>query len=329
MSVNSNSNSKQRLVAILAAAIIALLIGNGYLLYKNSTNNSLIEKQTSELDEAEKVKAELEKQYYEAMSSLEEMRGKNVTLDKQIEEQKAELTKQKNRIADLIVKEKNLGKAREELKTLKAQLDQYIAENAQLRQDKEQLTSENTQLTQDKQILSSRVQESETKNQELSSAKATLISEKQALETEKERLNKKVNVGSVVKTNNISVQGMKVKDSGKEVKKSYARNIERLKICFDATANQVVEAGKETFYVQVIDPLGQTLAEESRGAGIIKSSSDNSEVRYTTKEEINYKNDSQTVCINWDPSGELKKGQYKVRVFNKGYLAGESTVSLK
>ena len=74
-------NSKQRFIAIAAAAIVALLIINAILLVsynKRGTENAQL---TSQLDESEQLKAELQEQYYTALSELEEMRGSNEELN--------------------------------------------------------------------------------------------------------------------------------------------------------------------------------------------------------------------------------------------------------
>ena len=63
--MNSSKNSKQKLIAGAAIVILALLGVNAYLLYNGSQKDTLITQQTAEIDEAEKLKTELEKQYYE------------------------------------------------------------------------------------------------------------------------------------------------------------------------------------------------------------------------------------------------------------------------
>lgn len=54
----------------------------------------MIKGQNAELIESTKVKADLEKTYYQALSDLEEMRGNNSELNAMIETQKTELKKQ-------------------------------------------------------------------------------------------------------------------------------------------------------------------------------------------------------------------------------------------
>ena len=91
------SNSSQRLIAIATVVIIALLGINGYLLYNKITKDRLIEEQKQELISSEKMQAELEKEYYQSLSDLEEMKTANEELNAIIEQQKGELKSQKDR----------------------------------------------------------------------------------------------------------------------------------------------------------------------------------------------------------------------------------------
>ena len=99
-------------------------------------------------------------------------------------------------------------------------------------------------------MLSDEVQKERTMNDELTSAKAALVSEKESMETEKSALSKKVNLASVIRVNDVSASGWKNKQSGKPKKKSYAKNVEYLKICFNTTANEITDQGMEQFYVE-------------------------------------------------------------------------------
>ena len=88
-------NSKQKLIAV-SAVIIFLLLATviGLAVRLNNVGNTKAALST-QLDESEQLKAELEKQYYEALSELEEMRGSNEELNALIESQKEELKTQK------------------------------------------------------------------------------------------------------------------------------------------------------------------------------------------------------------------------------------------
>ena len=56
-------------------------------MYNKAQQDKVIAKHKMELDDAEQVKVELEKEYYEALSDLEELRGDNTELNAMIENQ--------------------------------------------------------------------------------------------------------------------------------------------------------------------------------------------------------------------------------------------------
>ena len=90
-----NDGSKQRIIAIAAVIILALLAVNIALLVGYNKKGAKANELSSMLDESEQLKVELEKQYYDALSELEEMRGSNEELNALIDQQKEELSQQK------------------------------------------------------------------------------------------------------------------------------------------------------------------------------------------------------------------------------------------
>jgi len=327
-----SKDSKQRLTAIGAVAIVALLGICAFLMFQNVNNNQTISQQEVKIDEAEKLKLELEKQYYASLSELEEMRGGNEELNAVIDQQKVELKEQKDKIARYIRQGKStkadLAKAREEMTNLRVQMDGYMSENNKLKQDNEILVQQNGELNAVKVSLEGEVATARVMNDELVTAKAALVSQKESLETENASLADKVNVASVVKVMSVKGEGFKIRKSGKVKVKSRASSVDRIRICFDATDNAVVEGGVEKFYVRVINPVGETLAVEDLGSGILTSNM-SEDIRYTKVKEIDYNNEETQACMLWEPNTEFQKGKYNVEVYNKGFLAGKGSFELK
>ena len=323
------NTSNQRLIAIATVVIIALLGVIGYLLYTKINQDKLIKQQSEELISTEKLQAQLEKEYYQALADLEEMRGTNEELNALIETQKTELKSQKDRISVLLKNSKDLETARSEIVNLKTGAEKYLAEIKQLREENTVLSSANQQLTTEKQQLSSEVEARTMENEELSEAKATLTSEKESLMEEKTMLTKKVNIASVVKVQNIDASGYRLKSSGKEAETKKADRIDGLKICFVALDNPIATAGIERFYVRVISPLGETLSADDSGSGVLRNPNTGDEVRYTQFRDVDYDQKESNVCMNWQPDLPFNPGQYTVEVYNKGFLAGMTTVNLK
>jgi myosin heavy subunit len=309
-------------IAILAIAAIGLLVTS---ISQNQAKTELAGK----YNESEKLKADLEKQYYSALSELEEMKGSNEEMNTLIDKQKEELTAQKGRIDVLLRDSKNLGAARTELKNLRAQVVQYVAEINQLKEQNGELTANVNKLSEEKTALETNLEQERTVRTEVETARAALVSEKETLEKDKAALSSKVNFASVIKVSGIEVQGLKAKSNGKFSKGRQAKDVSQLQICFNTSANEVAEAGNEMYHIRVIDPQGVTLSVEDLGSGIFKSSSTGEEMPFTTAKEFDYNQSASQLCTNWTPNQPFTKGTYKVEVFNKGHMAGSSSFALK
>ena len=322
------NSSNQRLIAIVTVVIIGLLGVIGYLFYNKINQDKLIKEQSEELISTEKLQAQLEKEYYQALADLEEMRGTNEELNALIDTQKQELKSQKDRISVLLKDSKDLEAARSELTKLKATAEKYLAEINTLREENTQLSSSNAQLTEQNTSLTDEVQARTMENEELSAARAQLTAQNETLQTEKMTLSKKVNIASVIKIQDIDVSGYRLKSSGKESETRRANKIDGLKICFTALDNPIAGTGKERFHVRVISPIGETMS-NGQGSGILMNPNTGEEVRFTQYRDVDYNNEETNYCMNWQPDIAFDPGQYTVEVYNKGFLAGMSTVNLK
>lgn len=326
----STDNRAKKLLPWAIAAVVALVGTNiATFVGLNGRKTELTTTQV-ELKKEEDLNAQLDQQYKDAVAQLEEMKGKNTELNSLIDQQKAELTTQKDKIVGLINVKKDLTGARNEMSRMKATVQGYVDQIALLEQDKKNLTENVATLTTEKSKLQEDFTKERADKEMVMTAKTAVEQEKAKIEEEKAVLAKKTEIGSVVRITNIATTGYTVSEKGKEKEKTHAKNIDRLKWCFDALENRVIEGGDETFYVRVIDPTGVAIATTSGGGGVLKLN-DGREVQYTTTTKANFKNDMQNICMTWDSKGNatLAKGKYLIEVYNKGYLAGKSSFDLK
>jgi predicted nucleic acid-binding Zn-ribbon protein len=327
--MNSSRDTMNKQRTIFIVTIIVLIGVIGFLLINNNQKTKQVEEQTVALEETEKLKSDLEKQYYEALSELESQRGTNEELNALIERQKEELKQQKNQIGQLLNSRADLNKARQQIADLKNNVDRYLAEIKDLKELNDILNSENQSLQTKTTQLSAEVEKEKTEKQELAIERSVLSNEKDKLEKNNSVLSKKVNKASVLNASNIVVTGLQVKSSGKERKKSRAGSVDRLKVCFAVAENNIADSGYERYYIRIVAPGGFTLGTESDGSGSFSSSDDNTSIRYTLIKEFDYNNNKQDICLNWDQDNDFQKGEYKIEIYNKGYLAGSSTFKLK
>lgn len=322
----SNSNAKTLLA--VAGAIILLLLGTNIALWVSRISPKDHNATVSKLEESEKLKIELEKQYTEATMQLEEMKGTNDELNSLIEKQKEELGTQRAKIDDLIQNKKDLSGARRELDNLRGQIASFQAKIAELEGKNADLTNQVGTLASERDELTNSLTGERTAKEQALSERDAVSMERNKIDEERQMLSKKVNIASVVKVGSITGQGFEIKKSGKEVDKRFAKNVERIKICFQATDNKVVDGGTETFYIRIITPLGETLT-TGQGSGVLTNQASGEQVPYTQVKDIQYSNDATDVCLVWDPGMEIKKGNYDVEIYNKGYLAGKGSFQLK
>ncbi|HMV23776.1 MAG TPA: hypothetical protein PKN57_03670 [Saprospiraceae bacterium] len=320
--MSAQNDNRNKILGIAIAAIIALLGVNAYLLYNKSKLTTANTQLSTQLDETSKLKLELEQQYNESLSKLEEMRGDNEEMNAMIDKQKSDLQAQKNQISNLLKNKGDLSKAKEQIAQLISQRDQFMAQLEELKMKNEQLTADNTKLTTD-------LQSEKANTESLTAAKAALVSEKDNLASQNEKLSSKVTRASVIPVSKVEITGLKVDSKNKEHKKRYAKNIDRLRVCFDAAANDITEGGNETFFIRMINPTGETLAREDMGSGTLTTTDTKEKIRYTSSKDIEYSKTATQVCLNWDQAEALAKGVYQVEIYNKGYKCGEGSFKLK
>ncbi len=319
-----NQNKPNQNFIAIAAVIGVLLLGIiGYLAYQNVQKNRQLELTMSDMDETQKLKAELETQYNQALTDLEGQKSTNQELNAVIDQQKAELEQQRDKISGLLKNKGSLDKARVEIDNLKSQASQYMAQIEKLKSENAALAGENLNLSTEKERLAADLQSKAAENEELSTTKALLVNEKQTL-------SEKVNVASVIKMKSISAVGQKVKGSGKVKDENSAKSVDQIKVCFTTVENEVTKAGAEKFFVRIVNPLGETLAIEDMGSGMLTNKKTGEEVRFTKMEEIDYSNNEAQSCVVWAPNNaSFVKGEYLVEVYNKGFMAGTTKLKLK
>lgn len=322
------TTKKSNLLSYAIIAVILLLGLNGYQWYNNNKLETTTITQKEELFELEKIRGELDQDYKAAIEGLEELRGDNKELNELIDSQKASLQEQKEKINNLIWTKRELGKAREEMNALKAQADKYIQEITTLKNENQVLATNNVKLTEEKTALNELYIEEQRAKEEIAEARAVLAAEKEEIALEKEKLAVKVDIAEAIKINYMEVQGYEVKDNGKTKEKSKAKDIDMLKTCFLTETNIVAKAGEQKFYLRIIDPLGETVAQDI-GSGVLTNKLDNSQVMYTTSGIMDYDNADTRGCISMDLTQQLPKGIYDIEIYNNGFMVGKGDFKLK
>ena len=310
---------------IIAALLVGLIVLGGGYANRGSENAQL----ATDLTEMEQFKVKAEQQYYASLSELEEMRGSNEELNALIDQQKVELKEQKDKIAGLTRDSRNLRAARAELENLRTQNGEFLAELEELRAANATLTDNNQRLTTERDLLSSDLQTSRQNNEQLNNERAVLVSERDQLTNTNAELNRKVNVASVIRTNNLVVTGQKQRNSGRWVNRDNAKNVERISVCFNSLDNAVALPSEEVFQVRIINPNGETMSNGAAGSGVLTTDA-GEEVPFTTAATFEFDGAASNHCAAWQlDKGSFPEGNYTVELYNKGFLVGNSALTLK
>lgn len=313
---------------ISGIAIALLLLLSGYLWFENSNLKSANSAQTIEMQELAKVQAELDADYQTALASIEGLRTDNQELNALIDNQKEELKAQKTKVTNLIWVKRELGKAKEEIANFEGLTAGYLAQITELKNSNEMLTAENGKLTSDIVSLNGDLTSEKQLTSELTETRAVLMSEKEMLTEKNAALADKVEVGSAIKINWMSLEGGEVKDDGSWRRRKIAKRSKTLRTCFRTETNVVVPAGEEEFYLRIVGPGGETIATDDMGSGELVNKLTGETVKYTMTGTLTYNNEDTEACMDWDPSSQVTKGAYSVEIYNKGYMVGQGAFKL-
>jgi DNA repair exonuclease SbcCD ATPase subunit len=288
-------------IYFLIAVIIALLGTNTYLFLQNKQSTarivSISDEKTRMETEIDKIEAELDDATSTNIQLTEEMQAAQETARMQIERLRAALSKGQ-------LTQKQLLKSQEEIKQLKTLVSRY-------RSEIEDLKNRNANLT--------------VERNELKSAVDSVSYKASDLEKQNEELSIKVKVAASLKTGNVSIMALNVKNNGKENSASRASSTDKLRVKFSIVQNPLSQKGMHNIYLRVIDPSGNLII--SKNNGIFNAEEE--ELQYTYKTAIEFINDGKIFSIDWSNSANFQKGDYTVLLYSDGYLMGKGSISLK
>lgn len=320
---DSNSSG---IKGILLAIIALLLASNTYFFCKSREVQTQNTAYINKLHTSDSLRNVLNDEYNEAMNQVAYYKGENQKLDSTLNIRSVEMANIKSKFDKLMnnknLTAKELAEAKKIIEELKSNKEAMLAEITRLKK-------ENTVLTVQRDSLGN---ELTVKKEELNTEKLltqTLTNEKSQLDLEKKALAAKVAAGSIIRIDNMSIKGVKYSGSGKEKETGKAGSVDRIKVCFDAMDNKVVDKGKESFYLRLIGPDGVTLNVRAMGSGEFTNKETNEKTLYTCTKDIDYDNSLQNVCMLWEQDTPFKAGDYVAEVYNKGFLVGTAKFSLR
>lgn len=293
---NNKSTTNKGIIILL----ILSLAGNIFQWFTSSSKISGLETKNEELVSA---RVDIEKELDATRDELNKFRGDNLRIDSLLLEANNKLDEQQARIEDLTKKEKNatslnkkLKAELEELKKLRNQylekIDELLVENEKLKKEKEELTS--------------------------------------TVETISKNLENTVSVASVLKSEYVKVKAYKKRGSGKYSETAMAKRTNKLEACFTVLDNKIAKPGEKTVYMRIVEPGGKTMGSRGEGSNTFTLSGSKEEVMYTASAKINYDNNKQDLCMNWEEGERIfTPGTYLIEIYIDGSLSIAASYVLK
>ena len=287
-------------------SIILFLIIIGLLFKLNSQRGEII----IEVQKQERIDYErkmVEKDLKDILAEYDEMSTNNDSLNLHLLAEKEKITGMLEELKRNKHNKALTNKFREEAETLRKIMKGYIVTIDSLNTMNQNLTAQNVWV---KQVL----------------VEERSVNEK--LEVQKDKLEKKVKLASLLKAFNATVTPIKFRFGNVESKTSRAKRVDKFKICFTLAENTIADKGKRNIYVRIITPEGKVLAPgegeeymfdfpEGRGY-------------YSIKDDLDYNGEEVEKCIYWYRQQEemVVTGKYVVGLFSDGGEIGKISFNL-
>jgi len=321
-SVNTNEQ-RSNLQPILLILLLLSLIGNAYLIFSNQKFETAT---TTTIDNLEVEKADLQADFDEMVSELDDYKEENMELDASLVQIETEIESQKQEIKKLLGK----GSAtREELVQAKNLIESLRTVSKDCKVRIARLIVENDLLTEENVGLKAEVVKKTDTITQLEGEKQTLANKTTILAEQKDLLQRVVKRGSVMMVNDISAAGIKVRNNGKEVETKNDKQTDKIRVCFDVMPNPIADHGSKNILARIVSPQGTTLFIQSFGSGIFKNTESGQESKYTTKTTIAFSGDREKHCMYWEQNTPFSAGLYTTELYHDGYWIGQTNFELK
>jgi hypothetical protein len=183
----------------------------------------------------------------------------------------------------------------------------------------------------DREILELRAanQQLFSENQDLRTTQAEIEEEVAELNIQKESLQAKVNVASMLKAENINIAAInsKGKERVETTKDFRNRFIERIKVSFNIADNKVAEKGPRNVYVQVLGPNSQPIFDVAKGSGTFMLNG--GEQFYTVKQNMIFDNSGQELTFYYEKGSDYVSGEHVVKIYLDNYQIGSRNFTVK
>jgi hypothetical protein len=318
------TNEKKRGNGLYIIVILLLLIAGGFLGWKLSDKNQIINECSTDRDSLQVELEDLNNMMYDQGLDLGDDVKKNLqnmlTLYDRMEvdnEGMADsIQAQKDKISNLMV----------ELEDAKGDRSYFASKVYKLQKETEVLRSimkDYIRTIDSLNVANGVLTESlENTMNDLENSQNNLSN----VTEERDVLSSKVNEGSKLVAFGFTTTGIKEKSSGSYKETSKAKSCTHIRSCFTLGDNAIANPGNKNIFLRVITPSG-TLLNSSQSNSF--EAEDGQTLLYSDKKTINYQNQATDVCIFYKLVQDLDKGNYTAQIYADGVMVGSDNFVLK
>ncbi|MEM8567118.1 MAG: chromosome segregation protein SMC [Bacteroidota bacterium] len=296
----AKKNNRSLIIIILLAVVV---IVQGIKIYLDHQESIAKEDQLANTEEELAITmqrlTDISKELDEKITEIEELGGDVEELEQAKAEIEAELSKNRR------VSRRAIQDLKDKVGGYELLLKAKDEEIAQLKEINSELLTENTSLKTEKNVL----------NDSLSQ-----------LSESKEELASKVAKASELRVENIQI--FAINSRGKEREAPFkARQVDKLKVIFNISENEVAPVEGKNVLIRVIDGNGQVIFDVTRGSGTFMLN--DREEFYTANQEILFDNTNQQLSFEYEKGSDYESGLYRIEVYTEGYKMGSRQFEIK
>ncbi len=281
----------KRIITALGIAVLLLLIS---LIWQSRQFEKQVALKTQFIEEKNALRDDLD----DLIDEHEFLKDEHSELNEQLFEKDSLINAYAADIKKLLRSENQLNEAKRKITRLKEISRKYISAIDSLLTMNATLVIENDSVKKANSIISSRNKKLEKTNQQLVD---------------------RVSVASVLKAENIDVEGLYYRASGREVASSRANKIQNFRICLSILENKVAEAGVKELFIRIIAPDGNVLNVANQ---IQELELPDTILQYSFAHSFEYENQHVTDCILWTRGNVLSAGDYRFELIVDNELIG-------
>ena len=299
-SISPLRDKRSRRIIILLSVLISII-----LIYIIIRENQF-QKNLETVIQYEEEKTSLRDNLDDLIDEHEILKSEYAELSDQLEERDSSILAYADEIKQLLRSKGELTQARVKIRRLKEITKKYVSEIDSLYTLNKALQLENDSVKKANQLISIRNETLEKNNQDLS---------------------ERVFTASMLRVENIQIEGVYYRSSGREVTTTRASKIQNFSICFDIIENKVTDKGFKELFIRIVDASGKVLnvANKIQETTIEKDSI----VQYTTNYNFDYANQKISECQLWTRGNVLTPGVYYFEFIMEGQVIGAANTKLR